>query len=153
MTKVGSAVLSEYISEIKEHIEDDKTRIRVGQALSTGHSFWRLGALAVNLFFLGCLTLSVLLLFFVDAEMLDALRSATNEDVLSAINSFLNFTLMVAMLTFICYLFFAPRRYFRDLKQERLEREQERSLLIQTIIEVNEELLLRHGLIVAEERK
>jgi len=150
MTQIGNAVLSEYVSEINERIEDDKTRIRVGQVLSTGHSFWRLWSFSLSLFFNGCLVLVVLMLFFIDAETLDMLRIATNEEILSGISTFLGFTTIVAISVLMFITLIGSRRYFHDKKQERLDREQEQADLIQTIIQVNEELLLRHKLIDSE---
>lgn len=47
---------------------------------------------------------------------------------------------------------FGVKKYFRDIKQERLDSEKARTDLMQTIIQINEEVLLRHGLIEAGDR-
>lgn len=151
MTKIGSSILAEYVNEINEKIQDDNTKIKIHQVFSSAFSIWKIAALALNVFVFGCLFLIVLILITLDAPTLDALRSSTNEQILSAIKTFVWFSWMVTIFTVMSIIIFSARRYFRDQRQERLDIEQQQTDLIKTIIEVQEELLLRHKLITPEE--
>ncbi len=150
MTEIGNAIITEYVTEVHERIEDDKITIRASQGLSIVGSVWRLLSLSLSLFFNGCLVLAVVFLLTLDAAVLDALRSVTNDEILSAINTFVNIVWLVVIASVIFITGFTSRRYIHNVKQERLDRGQEQAELIQTMIKISEELLLRHGLIKAE---
>ncbi|MBL4625781.1 MAG: hypothetical protein JKY42_11680 [Flavobacteriales bacterium] len=151
MSKIGMEILNEYVSEVNEQIEDDKLRLYISQGLSIAHSIWRLFLLSINLFFAGALFLMVFFLLSLDNEHLDLLREASNENILSGITQlFFLIKIMVIFGVLAVALFFSTS-YFRSKKAERRYREQQRADLIETIIQINEEVLLRHGLIKTEE--
>ena len=83
---------------------------------------------------------------------LDTLRNAPNEDIVSAIQACRSVILAFVFLILLIWGF-GSQRYFHDKKQERRDREQDRTELIKTIIQINEEVLMRHGLIKTVERK
>lgn len=150
MTNIGDTVIKEYMSEVDEKIEDDKSEIRFRQILSLLGTFWYLFSLSINLFFSMCLVLFVATLFLVDESVLNAVREATNEELLAAIGTFLTVSFGLVVCTLSIFITFKIKKFFRDVKKERQEKEQGRIDLIQTIIQINEELLLRHKLIEQE---
>lgn len=150
MTKVGRSVLDEYLAEANERVEDDKNRIRILQGLSTTHSLWRLLVFSVTLFFYACTSLAVVVLATIDDKALNALRAATNDELLSAIKSVMGYAVITTVVGVILTVAFTAHRFFRDKKQERVDAEQEHADLVKSIIAINEELLLRHKLIQAE---
>jgi hypothetical protein len=150
MSRIGSAILEEYVNEINEKLDDDNTRIKIHQAFSSSFSVLKIAAHAMNIFVFGCLFLLVVILMTIDAATIDELRSATNDDILSGIRLFLWLSWMITFFTLMSLVMFSSARYFRDQRKERLDAEKERIDLIKTIIEVQEELLLRHKLIQKE---
>ncbi len=147
MTNIGTALLNEYVSEVNERIEDDKKKLRLKQGLSNVYSTWRLILLTLTQFFIAFWAIWVIVLMFIDVEMIDTVKSATSEEIVENIETLLTLASLAAI--FAPALFFM--RYFRDRKEERLLREQENANLMTTIVQINEELLLRHGLINSED--
>jgi hypothetical protein len=150
MTEIGNSIIAEYVSEINERIEDDKNRLRASQALEIARSIWRLFLVGVNMFFLGFVVLAVVILLTIDANTLDMLRAATNEEILSGIKTISFLVQMMLIIGIIAVVITGHGKYFRDKKRDRAEWEQVEVNLARRIIEINEEVLLRHGLIKAE---
>jgi len=150
MTEIGNSIIAEYESEINERIEDDKNLLRGSQALEIARSIGRLFVVAVNFFFLGFLCLSVIALLTIDASTLDAIRAATNQEILKLINAISATVQIMMIIGVMIAVAIGGDRYFRSKKRDRVEWEQRELNLTSRIIEINEEVLLRHGLIKAE---
>jgi hypothetical protein len=152
MTRIGDDVLNELVTELNEKIEDDKVRLRWAQALSIAGSTWRIFNLQLSFLFNGVLVASVLLLFLLDSQMLDALRAASNDEILSGIRSLLNFVVVTSFFALAIAVTLASKSYFRDVRKERLGNDQAHSDQVTLIVRITEELLLRHQLVEVGER-
>jgi hypothetical protein len=150
ITQTGNAVLTEYLSEVHEKIDDDTLRIHVWQGLTLLHSLWRIALLYISGFFTTCLVIGVVILAMMDHSMLDALRQASNDEILSGIRSMFIFVSGSTFLLVLIAIGLKGSSYFRDIRQERIANDQYQARLIKTMIEINEELLVRHRLIKAE---
>lgn len=150
MTEIGNSIANEYASELDEHIEDDKNLLRLSQGFELMRSVWRLLAVGLNLFFAVFLVLVVIVLFSIDAETLEAIRSATNEQIVNGVRNLALLIVGFTLVAFAIAVSAGSSKYFRDKRLERVEQDQREFELVRRIIEVNEEVLLRHGLIKAE---
>ncbi len=151
MTKIGDSILEEFCTELNESIEDDKNRLLLNQSAEGASSILKLCVRAISIFSQSVLTVCVLLLLTINSETLDLLRSASNEQLISSIKHLLAIVAIFSI--FITTLVMAfSQKYFRDKKLERVESDQEELNLVRRIVEVNEEVLRRHGLIKEEGR-
>lgn len=150
MTKIGDQLLAEYVSEVNEKIEDDKNKLVASQATNIISGIWRVIVLHFTLFLSGCSMLFVLSILFIDNSTLELLRAASNEELLSYISFIKTLALTIAFIVLIFIVTVSTSRYFRNVKQERLEAEQKHTDLLTLIVTIQDELLIRHKLVNQE---
>lgn len=149
-TPVAKALIDEYVTEIKERINDDKKRIWAEQGFSLFGTANRILGLAVRSFsVLGFFLLIVLAGNLSEADI-QGLMNAPASEIKSGISLVLTIFASFWFLNLCLTVGFYYHNYFRDMKQERLDREQARLEEIRLITAVCEELLTRHKLINQE---
>lgn len=147
MTETGSQFLAEYVSEIKEKIEDDKNKLITNQVFNFISGSWRVIYLNISLFVTGFAILLIASVFFIDSETIDLLRTASNEDLLGYISTMKTVAYSVSFVALIFIIANSTSRYFRNVKQERLDLEQKELDLYTLIVTIQDELLMRHNLV------
>lgn len=149
-TPAAEALIIEYVTEINERIDDDKKRIWAQQGFSLFGTAGRILGLALRSFsVIGFFLLAVLVGNLSEADiksLMNASASGIESGIDWALNIFVAFWSLSLVLTVVIYC----HNYFRDIKQERLSREQDRLEEIRLITAVCEELLTRHKLINQE---
>lgn len=150
MTEIGNSIATEYASELNERVEDDKNKLRISQGFEVVRSVWRLLVVGFNFFFASFLILAVIVLLSIDVENLEAIRSATNEQIVNAVRALAYSIGFITVVGFVFALSAGSSRYFRDKQEDRVEQDQRELDLVRRIIEINEEVLFRHGLIKEE---
>jgi uncharacterized membrane protein len=147
MTETGQALLKEYQSQIKERIDDDKNQLMFNQSKSIFNGVWRFTITFVNVFSVNVLVVATFFLFTVDVPILEAFRAASDQDIVDNIKSF--FSVVSVIQTTVMFMFgiFYYRKYFQNIKQERIDYDESETKLRALIIEFSEEVLARHGLI------
>jgi uncharacterized membrane protein len=147
MSEIGNDILTEYSSEIREKIEDDKNRTRFHQVICDAEMLWRCILISLNVT-IGSIILALLaFVFLLDDSALNALRSSTNTEIINGLNSLLQFASIIATVSTFFLIVVKRHSLKRDLKEERKEREKERLDRMVVIVDVCEEILLRHKLI------
>lgn len=147
MTETGKAILEDYQSQIKERIEDDKNQLMVSQGKNVFNGVWRFAVTFVNAFFINVLVVATILFFTVDVSNIEAFRAASNQDIVDNIKSFFSFVIVMQFAVMLMFSIFYYRKYFQDIKQERIDYDEREANLRALIIEFSEEVLARHGLI------
>jgi ABC-type multidrug transport system fused ATPase/permease subunit len=150
MTEIGNRLLAEYVSEVNEKIEDDRNKLIANQALNFVVGICRIVYLNFSLFLSGFSILLLASIFFIDSAAINTLRAASNDEILDYISSIKYLAYVVSFLVLIFIVGNSINRYFRNVKQERLEAEQKHTDLLTLIVTIQDELLIRHKLVNQE---
>ena len=151
MTKTGQQFIDEFISEANEKLKDDEKRIFFSQAItSVKNTFWYV----LRMVFQGLSTMflitGVSILIFIEPSWFDdwsKMNSVDKVEMIRTIKMLFSYCLFITM---FIYTFIAYRRIIGSKFEQRLHEDQQEANLLIRIVEVQEELLVRHGLIEAE---
>lgn len=153
MSKISQSILDEYLSEVREKIEDDNTRLKLQQVFSGVGAIWKLIFIGLIYFLTANVVVGTAIIYSMDVETLNILKSASNESLISGLHRIETVVIFISILSFLSFITIFHHKYFRSKREERIQSDQDRVNLISTIVEINEELLLRHGLIKKEENQ
>lgn len=147
MTEIGESILKEYLSEVEEKMEDEKNAMRVEQTVSIAGGFWRFFIYFIYVFFANIVLTAIFIAGSLDTAGFEMLINATAEDWVEYRATFFSLVGAIQFGMGILIGIFEFKRFFRDIRQERIDLVDEQSVLIGRIITVAEEVLHRHALI------
>ena len=154
MNYATCSVLDEMESELLGELEYRETKVNslTQQVKATLSTIWRIASCFISGFVASLIALVVLSFVITPTETVDFLRSATREQLLTTLSMFLNLSYITA---FIWMIFNVLSRRIRFVSIERLKREaiEKQVQEAHRVIEIAEEVLLRHELIRLEDKR
>ncbi len=151
MTEIGKQLIQEFINETNEKLEDDKKRIFFVQGFT---SIKEIFVYWLNLLFkLGLLCFLFLLIIsflFLDIQTIEKIRNSTNSEILEFFKSWT--AVWFCLTIFVCFMtpiftVMIGKRLFTNKIEERKYLDQREIILANRMVEIQEELMVRHGLI------
>lgn len=154
MNYATRSVLDEMESELLAQLEYRETKVNTltQQVKATLATIWRIASCFISGFVASLIALVVLSFVITPTETVDFLRSATSEQLLTTLSMFLNLSYVTA---FIWMIFNILSKRIRFVSIERLKREaiEKQVQEAHRVIEITEEVLLRHELIRLEDKR
>ena len=149
-TTAAQALLEEYVSEVRERIEDEKNYIRTKQGVGLLRSANRIFGFACKAFsVVGFLLLCVVAGNLSEAD-LHSIAAASASEIEAGIDFMLFLFVGVFALALGASIVVYRSYFFTDERQAYLDREQAELERVKTIVSVCDELLTRHRLINQE---
>lgn len=155
MTEIGKQFINEFKRELEEKRIDDNTRIWLSQSLTFTGACLKLIFLwmPLILFYSFVCALAIITIGLTDIDTVETIRLSTNQDIADGAGSIIYFTVFVS--TFFGMLYFIFKAVwgvypFSNKHHERDERDWMEIKLLKRIVEIQEELLIRHDLIKGE---
>jgi len=150
MTAAGEAIISEYLNERNEVLEDEKKRLNWLQVWYGIGGFRSLIILMSQFYFFSWLVLGVFTLVYLGESDMDAIKKTSGIEFVKFFDMINGFAFFLSVVGAIIVAGLRYDRYFRNAKKEWIEAENRMTDDIRNIVLVSEELLRRHNLIVAK---
>ena len=150
MSNVAQALIEEYTVEVKERIDDDKNLILARQGFSLIETINKLFVLSIFSFvIIGFISLCFITVNISEHDI-QALMNSTAQEIEHGIKLVMYFFTAIWLFCLIVTIAIFHGRYIRNIKQERLDKEQENLEQMKLIVSVCDELIKRHNLIKNE---